>query len=527
MKLSLARVLGPTEAVKPGHAICLFVLLQIYFSSNMLSFGFWKSGNAVFGYMLVYYGAWIAGLVVALSLFLAAARRFEFPWLALTALFVLSVPFAWDLWVPSIEIDRDAIRRTVHILLLPATFLYFRIGLESVRWTACAVLLLCVIAFTGHSGVSVSTGKSHDFDRLEMDRKPNVHVIMLDSFTHSPFTKEFMGIENPAADFLESLDDAVHAGSMGFSEHVPTKYAWASLFSLGRRSTDFGAFSGSTPSRLTVLLRENGYGISTGFSGNYFGWNKGEHVDHYYRGVAPSLDRVLACTTGKGKLGFCSRFSRSFFSRLVATETEDAKGRSKRAKAWPDKVVDLIDHAERNATTPLFSAFHIYWPFGHTRTDYRTGDAEMFAEYKRDVVKKAPHARKVIEDIDRLRKRHPESIFIVSGDHGPYLSRTASEEDRRFIVLDRHGVGLALLNASNLCAWSRDWLDRQRFLTASRMLAASLACDGESRRLTEKFTDNDEFIRFGASFATGKAENPEHAAIAEVHDLDPTARSIF
>ena len=46
--------------------------------------------------------------------------------------------------------------------------------------------------------------------------------------------------------------------------------------------------------------------------------------------------------------------------------------------------------------------------------------------------------------------------------------------DRRFEVLGRHAVALALLNASNLCAWSRDWLARQRYLTPGRMLAAKL-----------------------------------------------------
>ena len=194
------------------------------------------------------------------------------------------------------------------------------------------------------------------------------------------------------------------------------------------------------------------------------------------------------------------------FSRLFLEKADDESERNRSRREWPDTVVDLIDRAERNATTPLFSAFYIYWPFGHTRNDYRSDDAEMFAEYKQDVVKNAPRARKMIENIDRLRKRYPESIFIVSGDHGPYLSRTAPEKDRRFIVLDRHGVALALLNASNLCAWSRGWLDRQRYLTPSRMLAASLACNGESRQLTEHFTDNEEFIRFGESF-TG--ERPE------------------
>ncbi len=508
MKVRLASVLSPAAAAKPAHAICLFVLLQLYFASNMLSFGFWSSSDSVFGYMVVFYGVWIAGHVVALSLFLAAARRFDLAWLALAALFILSVPFAWDLWVRSIEIDTDAIRRTVKILLLPATYLYFRIGLGAVRWTACAVLLLCVLAFMGHAQPAVSTVKSLYFDSVELDRKMNVHVIMLDSFTHTPFTKEFMGIENPAADHLASLDDAIYAGGMGFVEHVPTKIAWASLFNLGQRSVNYGSFSGSTPSRLTVLLRENGYSISTGFSSDYFGWHKGEYVDNYYRGVVRNLMRTLACTTKKGKLGFCSEFSQSIFSRLFLEETgrtgdksEVREIRTRTIKEWPETVIDLIDHAERNATTPLFSAFHIYWPFGHTGGTYRTGDTEMLAEFKRDFVNKAPQTRKVVEHIDRLRKRYPESIFIVSGDHGPWLSRTAPEEDRRFIVLDRHGVGLALLNASNLCAWSREWLARQRYLTASRMLAATLACNGESRKLTEHFTDNEEFIRFGESFS--------------------------
>ena len=120
--------------------------------------------------------------------------------------------------------------------------------------------------------------------------------------------------------------------------------------------------------------------------------------------------------------------------------TADSKYKGKTMTAWPDKVIDLIDRAERNATGPIFSGFYIYFPFGHTVLNYRTGDAEMFETYKRHFVKEGQRARKLIEKIDRLRKRYPESIFIVSGDHGPYLSRTAPEEDRRFIVLDRHGV---------------------------------------------------------------------------------------
>ena len=505
MKLSLARVLGPTEAVKPGHAICLFVLLQIYFSSNMLSFGFWKSSDSVFGYMVVFYGVWIAGLVVALSMILATARRFNDSRIALAVLVVLSVPFAWDLWVRSVEIDSRAIRHAVRILLLPAMYLYFRIGLKSVRWTGCAVLLLCVLSFTGHAGLSISTGKSHAFDTVEMDRRPNVHVIMLDSFTHAPFAEEFMDVENPAADYLATLDDAIYADSMGFVENVATLRSWETLFNLGQTYGNPGYFSGVAPSRLAVLLRRNGYSISTGYSSNYFGSQKGEHVDHYHKGQIFQLGYDLSCTSKKGKLGFCSWVSQYvFFSRyrrLVFGENYDELVRE-----WPDTVFDLIDRAERDATGPLFSGFHIGSPIGHTPMDYHSGDVEMFEEYKQFFVEGVERARQVLEKIDRLRRQYPESIFIVSGDHGPYLSRNAPKEERRFIVLDRHAVALAMLNASNLCASSRNWLDRQRYLTPSRMLVAALACNGQSTQLTENFTVNEEFVRFGESFTSGGSE---------------------
>ena len=509
MKIPSANFLRPSVAVKPTHAICLFVLLQIYFASNLFSFGFWKSGEGIFEYMLMFFGAWLAGLVLLLSLFLAKGRRFNASWLPLAILVVLSIPFAWDIWIRSLEIDSSAMRKALRISLFAVMYLYFRIGLQRVRWTAGAVLLLCVLSFAGHAGLSVPTGPSRDFDTIEMDKTPNVHVIMLDSFTHSPFSRESMGVDNPAADYLATLDDTIYAGSLGFVESVATANSWSTLFNLGQKSRDRGVFSGSSPSRLTVLLRRNGYSITTGFSNEFFGWKKGEFVDYYHKGKAQELHYDLVCTALKVGLGFCSEFSESVFSRIFVTRFEDKNKRKKRMNEWPHTVLDLIDRAEQGATRPLFSAFHIYWPIGHTSWDFRWKDAEMVAKYKQQFVEGVQLARQVIENIDRLRRRYPDSIFIVSGDHGPFLSRHGREKDRRFFVLGRHGVALALLNASNLCPWSRDWLARHRYLTPSRMLVAALACDGNGRRLTKHFTDNEEFIRFGNSYATSGTSSPD------------------
>ena len=47
---------------KRGNALVIFLLLQVYFTSNILSFGFWKSEFVVFGYLAMYYGVWLVGL---------------------------------------------------------------------------------------------------------------------------------------------------------------------------------------------------------------------------------------------------------------------------------------------------------------------------------------------------------------------------------------------------------------------------------------------------------------------------------
>ena len=158
----------------------------------------------------------------------------------------------------------------------------------------------------------------------------------------------------------------------------------------------------------------------------------------------------------------------------------------------------MINQAEQTIEGIVFSAFYIYNPIMHTSPDYQTGNTKMFEEYKKYFIKKDREAQEVLQDIDNLRKKYPKSIFIISGDHGPYLSRT-EKNNKRFITLDRHGVALALLNASNLCPESKNWLKSQQYLTPSRMLAASLACDGDDRQLITHFKDNEQFIHYGKS----------------------------
>lgn len=491
--------------VNRWKAVGAFLLLHLYFVSNLLSFGFWKSSVVVFGYLAVFYGVWLVGLTLLLGLVLRISSRLCLTRFDSLICGTFSLPFCFGLWLPTIEVDSGISWWMIAILFFPAMFCYYRISFSLSASMAVLMISFCGLSFIGHSEIwddfERSLGRNaQETDVVSLNKTSNIHVIMFDALTHSAFSETFMGVRNPAADYLATLDDTIYAGHMGFVEQVPTNQSWATLFEIGRNnSNNYSAFSGRSPSLLTDLLRKHSYYIQTGFANTFFGAAKGKYVDDYVHGVTELKD-TLICRSHEVPLGFCSELSYTMFGKYRRLLGESYQF----YRSWPKTVFDLIEQAEQKTQGPVFSAFYIYSPVSHTLLNHLSGDAEMVERYKNEIfIPETQRAQKLMEDINRLRQRFKDSIFIISGDHGPWLSRT-EKEDRRFIVLDRHGVALALLNASNLCPWSRDWLAQQKYLTPSRMLAASLACDGESRKLTENFQDNEEFIHFGETLALSK-----------------------
>ena len=476
--------------------LCIFVLLQLYFASNIVSFAFWKSGRSDFQYMTLFFGVWLVGLLLLLLIILRINTRFGLVRFDPVVCLILSLPFCFCLWLNTLGLHPGLFYWNT-IWIVPLLLVYFRFGAFHAVKASILMLTLCVLSFMGHSEIfdkSVLAQEQGPADNrvIRLTRKTSIHVIMFDSLTHSNYSKSFLGVENPAADYLSVLDDTIYAGNRGFVEYVPTRQAWAGLFELDRSSSNYGAFSGQARSLLTDLLRGNGYYIQSGFSGSYFGTSQGEYVDNYVFEVK-DLKQWLLCAEQKIFLGFCTRLSFSMYKNWFRRPQKHSGIRE-----WPEVVINMIEQAEQEISGPVFSAFYIYYPVGHTSGDYQTGDDDMFAGYKQDFIEQTGRAHQLMRQINYLRRQFPNSVFIISGDHGPWLSRTETD-DRRFIILDRHAVALALLNASNLCSKSRDWLDRQKYLTPSRMLAATLACDGESAALTDHFTDNEEFIRFSGT----------------------------
>ena len=485
------------------NLIIAFLLLQIYFICNLLSFGFWKFGTTVFVYTIAYFGLWIVGLTLLLWLYCKFKKEGILSRSTIIVLVILAFPM-FGIWVQSLQIQIDWLEWIIVLVFPLIVLIYYRVGSSRIVGTVFTMLGLCVLSFIGHAELTTgiqSSSYQHPnmkFGTMDLQHKPNIHVIMFDALTNSAFSREFLGVINLPDEYLSGLSDAISADSLGFQENVPTRGAWNTLFGLGIRiPLRYRPFSGFHRSPLTLLLSTNGYKIQTGYSDGYLGFKKGPHVNIYHIGRAKIRHSAIC---DQKLLGFCSKISESVYKKFDEFINRNV-GRIYAKGSWSTTVLELIENFEKITNSPVFSAFYIFQP-GHTPTNYEPKNAEMFESYKNRFTGNLELVRETLVNINELRLKFPDSIFIVAGDHGPYLTRNLKEgENKRFRVLDRHNVALSLLNAHNLCEIPRKWLGKLNYITPSRMLAASLACSGESLRLLDVFQDDRmEFIEFGNSY---------------------------
>ena len=150
---------------KCRNALVIFLLLQVYFTGNILSFGFWKSELVVFGYLAMFYGVWLVGL---------------------------SLPLCFGLWLQTLEVRPDTLW-WVAIPIISAMFVYYRFGVLYIGKVSVLMVPLCIVSFLGHADIFAgpehsSERVSAETDMVSLDRETNIHVIVFDSLTHSAFS---------------------------------------------------------------------------------------------------------------------------------------------------------------------------------------------------------------------------------------------------------------------------------------------------------------------------------------------------
>ena len=484
-----------------------FVLLQFYFITNILSFAIWEVGGVAAIHLIIYFGIWIAILAAILWTYFYIVDTKKRPRLTLAIIAVMTLPM-FGIWIQSLELDPRWVE-WIFLLIFPfGVFIYIRLGNSNFGKTTTIILGLCALSIFSHSGLSQSIFTSKESEtkwdshsQLKLIHKPNIHMVMFDSLTTSNFTREFLELDNPASDFFSENYDILFAGDRGFVEDVPTRRSWNVVFNLGTRKTSRKGtymFSGIDPSPLSELLNYNNYSIQTGYSSMFFGWRKGDHIDYYLVGNN-RWEEVRRPFCVQNLLGYCSDLSGKIYD-LLASLYYGQNRLNLDSDSWEHEVVELIRHSEISVNSPIFSAFHIYLP-GHTPIDFVASE-ESVQEFRHEFELRLFQVLDVLHEFKKLAQEYPESIFIISGDHGPWVSRNISyEENRRFFVLDRHHVALAMIGERNLCEYERTWLSQQDYLSPAKMLVAALSCNSEPNLLLDGASKlkNPDFVEFGAT----------------------------
>ena len=217
-----------------------------------------------------------------------------------------------------------------------------------------------------------------------------------------------------------------------------------------------GMTAGRVSAPLYEIFKANGYATYFNNFNHYFGAG-GPHVDHYI--IPPRLfsfctlmqdDRALyifftfcPMLTLMDATGFLNFADVRFRTRSIYRE-DDLRA-----------MLAMYSEARLDEGRKVFLSY-VFLP-GHTWSPYHFLRPETHNTYVRKFTTGAEMAAHAVDEIMRSIKQsaRPALIYIF-GDHGPWFSNglkwnNANEEQRKFIIQDRHGV-IGALYPADACA---------------------------------------------------------------------------
>jgi hypothetical protein len=321
-------------------------------------------------------------------------------------------------------------------------------------WTLLSAILIANTAFTvGHAMTSAGGGTPTagnnlaPYGAIKLARKPNIHLIAVDSMLPETLANRHLGIATDYDRFMREHGAVVFRNL--FASFAPTTESLSSVARLADPSfSGHDGFSGRTLEPLYHIFRNNGYRIASGYNAGKrnFG-DQGPAVDEYVNSNAwggRTFSQSALCKyqdaveRGLQLYGFCA----------LAVRLEPAVGGS-----WEDYVDERI--GEKGSSPTSWLTFHyVYSALGHTSKAYVSTSQDDFVAYRKVFFEKQRSmARDWLPKLTAtIAARDPHAIVFVFGDHGPWLSRTIQPDDMpRFYVQDRYGIFGAVLNTDDPC----------------------------------------------------------------------------
>ena len=162
--------------------------------------------------------------------------------------------------------------------------------------------------------------------------------------------------------------------------------------------------------------------------------------------------------------------------------------------AWAHKVIDIIK-SKGSSNQPWLTFHHTYNPIGHTVMSHRSDSAEDLKNYTDYFVRQSNILTKEILPtlINSIHKHDPNSLVLILGDHGVWLSTTSDKStEQEFIILDRYAIFTALLNTNHSCNSNEINYYTDTYSTPERILAGIIRCLSNNPRSIDSIMKFDE-----------------------------------
>jgi len=274
------------------------------------------------------------------------------------------------------------------------------------------------------------------------ERHPNVYFLSFDALIPTDVAKYFLHLPEP--------EYSVYLKERGFREvknvfavAFPTKPSLNMMAAVDTNYCDrmgencLDLVVGIHPSPLYSVFKKNGYETTFIYRGNYFGNYKGPYLDRY---IISDFFEVCRFIPEKWAfLGYCWLEWKIDLHRLFKITN-------------PGRSIDALI-ASGKKTSPQFFMAYIYAP-SHAPSSYDTYDPRHFKIFQKNFRINQLLAVRHIETIfEAIKTRDPNSIVIVFGDHGAFISNTWKKKQGEpdpagvvwtedMMILERHRVAL-------------------------------------------------------------------------------------
>lgn len=328
----------------------------------------------------------------------------------------------------------------------------------------------------------------HERDLLldkNFEIKKNIYIYSFESLMPESLIKKHLNIKN--IEFFEVMKkEKLTIPKNNFADNVSTLESinstlyidpvkWRNL----ENHKKYKFFAGRDISPLFKLLKNNGYLINTGYSSPTFG-PPGKFVDKYItmRSMNNSDKNFLEIYPNfcHNKMPWYHLQMFSYCEAVAITFKIKPEDRGLSLIDFNNYVIDFIKPSDK----PKFSWYHIY-----SQTHPGANRGSWVKEYKSYLPGTAEYMKKIISNI---KKKDPNSILIIFGDHSPMIETFSLEEDLKesikiqynnfdqYKIIDTYPTQSAVLDYSNLCPNAISNIEKNKYSTNTKIVNEFLMC---------------------------------------------------